>query len=91
MELGCRVEQIPMKYLGFTLGASASCASVWDEVMQIMEVKLATSKKKVLSKIGRLVLIKSCLACLAIYFFLFFIQMPSSVELKLTRLMRNFM
>ncbi|XP_026398504.1 uncharacterized protein LOC113294330 [Papaver somniferum] len=46
LELGCKVEQLPIKYLGLPLGATARCASVWDEVVQRMEVKLASWKKK---------------------------------------------
>lgn len=47
-------------------------------------------KKKFLNKAGRLVLIKSCLSSLHVYF-LSPIHMLASVELRLTQLMRNFL
>ncbi|XP_026400011.1 uncharacterized protein LOC113295893 [Papaver somniferum] len=90
MELGFKIEKLPIKYLALPLGATFRCASVWDDVIQRMEVKLATWKKKFLNKAGRLVLIKSCLSSLPVYL-LSFINMPASVEMKITRLMRNFL
>ncbi|XP_026428327.1 uncharacterized protein LOC113324223 [Papaver somniferum] len=90
LELGCKVEKLPFKYLGLPIGATARCTSVWDEVIKRMEVKLATWKKRFLSKAGRLVLIRSCLLSLPVYF-LSLIPMPVSVEKKLNKLMRNFL
>ncbi|XP_026458469.1 uncharacterized protein LOC113358980 [Papaver somniferum] len=90
LELGCKVEKLPIKYLGLPVGATARCASVWDEVIHRMEVKLATWKKKFLSKSGRLVRIRSCMPSLPVYF-LSLVHMPAMVELKLTRFMRNFL
>ncbi|XP_026378908.1 uncharacterized protein LOC113273390 [Papaver somniferum] len=83
MELGCKVEKLPFKYLGLPVGATARNATVWEEVIQRMERKLATWKKKYLNKAGRLVLIRSCLSSLPIYF-LSLIKMPAMVKLKLT-------
>lgn len=79
-----------IKYLGLPVGATARCTSVWDDVIRRMKEKLAAWKKKFLSKAGRLVLIRSCLSSLPIYF-LSLIHMPAIVELKLTRLMRKFL
>ncbi|XP_026459913.1 uncharacterized protein LOC113360641 [Papaver somniferum] len=90
MEMGCKVEKLPIKYLALLIGASVRCSTVWEEVIKRMEVKLATWRKRFLSKAGRLVLIKSCLASFPIYF-LSLIHMPVSVEEKLTKLMRNFL
>lgn len=70
------------------VGATAKNVSVLEEVVQNMERKLAPWKKKFLNKAGMLVLIKSCLSSLPIYF-LSLIKMPAMVELKLTRLMRK--
>ncbi|XP_026383886.1 uncharacterized protein LOC113279410 [Papaver somniferum] len=55
-----------------------------------MEVKLASWKKEFLSKAGRLVLIRSCLASLPIYF-LSLIHLPVSMEKRLNQLMRRFL
>ncbi|XP_026417133.1 uncharacterized protein LOC113312608 [Papaver somniferum] len=66
------------------------CSSVWDEVVKRMEVKLAYSKKKFISKAVRLVSIRSCLASLPVYF-LSLIPIPANVEKKLNKLMRRFL
>ncbi|XP_026451891.1 uncharacterized protein LOC113352262 [Papaver somniferum] len=54
LELGCRVEKLSFKYLGFPIGVTARFTYVWEEMIKRMEVKLATRKKKFLSKSGRL-------------------------------------
>ncbi|XP_026459098.1 uncharacterized protein LOC113359722 [Papaver somniferum] len=46
MELGCKVEKLPIKYLSLPLGASYRNISVWNEVIQRMEVKLSNWRKK---------------------------------------------
>ncbi|XP_026410545.1 uncharacterized protein LOC113305757 [Papaver somniferum] len=52
LELGCKVEKLPFKYLGLPIGATTRCTSVWEEVIKRMEVKLVTWKKRFLSKAG---------------------------------------
>ncbi|XP_026452996.1 uncharacterized protein LOC113353687 [Papaver somniferum] len=53
LELGCKVEKLPIKYLSLPIGATTKCISVWDYVIRRMEDKLATWKRKFLSKAGR--------------------------------------
>ncbi|XP_026429098.1 uncharacterized protein LOC113325076 [Papaver somniferum] len=88
-ELGCRSEKLPIKYLGLPIGASFRCTSVWEVVIERMQKKLATRKKKYLNKAGRLILIKSCLASLHVYFISLF-HLPVSIEKRMVKLMRNF-
>ncbi|XP_026445203.1 uncharacterized protein LOC113345742 [Papaver somniferum] len=78
LELGCRVEKLPFKYLGLPVGATARNVTVWEDVIRRMERKLVPWKNKYLNKDGRLVLIKSCLSSLRIYF-LSLIKMPAMV------------
>jgi hypothetical protein len=51
--LGCRVAGLPMKYLGLPLGAAYKAASIWNEVTEQMERRLAGWKKLYLSKGGQ--------------------------------------
>lgn len=67
-ELGCKTEKFPIKYLGIPVGASYRSKSVLEWVLERMQVKLAIWNKLLINKVGRLVLIKSCLSSLPIYF-----------------------
>jgi hypothetical protein len=51
--LGCRVAGLPMKYLGLPLGVDYKAASIWNEVTEQMERRLAGWKKLHLSKGGQ--------------------------------------
>jgi hypothetical protein len=65
--LGCEVSYLPLKYLGLPLGASYKAKSIWDGVIE----KIASSaswKQRYLSKSGRVILIKSTLSNLTMYF-----------------------
>ncbi|XP_026434791.1 uncharacterized protein LOC113332471 [Papaver somniferum] len=90
LELGYKVEKLPFKYLGLPIGSTTRCVSVWDEVIKRMEVKLASWKKNFLSKSGRLVLIRSVLASLPVYF-PSLIPFPMCVEKRLNKIMRRFL
>lgn len=90
MELGCKVEALPIKYLGLPLGVTTRSIAIWDDVIQRMEEKLPKWKRKFLNKAERLILLKSCLSSLPLYY-LSLIHLSAVVELKLTRIMRNFL
>ncbi|XP_026378046.1 uncharacterized protein LOC113272426 [Papaver somniferum] len=89
-ELGCKTETLLIKYPGMPIGATSRCTSIWDSVLEKMTQKLASWKKKFLNKEGPLVLIKSCLASLPVYFLSLF-HLPVCVEKKMIKLMRNFL
>lgn len=72
------------------IGAHWRSISVWEHVLIRMEQKLASWKKKQLNKAGRLILIKSCLASLPIYYLSFF-HLPVSMEKRMIKIMRNFL
>ncbi|XP_026435207.1 uncharacterized protein LOC113332924 [Papaver somniferum] len=90
LEFGCKVEVMPIKYLGLPLGITARNATIWEDIIQRMEKKLALWKRKFLNKAGRLTLLKSCLASLPLYY-LYLIHLHVAVEKKLTKIMRNFL
>ena len=66
-----RVGSLPMKYLGMTLGTSFKITSIWNPILEKMEKKLSGWKRLYLSKGGRLMLLKSTLSSLPMYFYLF--------------------
>ena len=66
--LQCRVGNLPMKYLGMPLGTSFKTASIWNPILEKMEKKLSRWKHLILSKSGRLMLLKSTLSSLPTYF-----------------------
>ncbi|XP_026395934.1 uncharacterized protein LOC113290558 [Papaver somniferum] len=49
-ELGCKTEKLLFKYLGLLIGALSRSISVWDVVLERMELKLSSWKKKFLNK-----------------------------------------
>ncbi|XP_026428821.1 uncharacterized protein LOC113324745 [Papaver somniferum] len=90
MEFWIKVEVLPIKYLGLPLGITAKNATIWEDVIQRMEKKLALGKRRYLDKAGRLTLLKSYLASFPLYY-LSLIRLPAAVEQKLTRIMRSFL
>lgn len=42
--LGCRVSSLSMKYLGLPLGASFKAKSIWDDIIEKVECRLAEWK-----------------------------------------------
>ena len=66
-----RVGRLPMKYLGMPLRTSFKSAAIWNPILEKMENKLSGWKCLYLSEGGRLMLIKSTLSSLPMYFLLF--------------------
>ena len=67
VELGCRVGDFSIKYLGLPLGAHHKALSMWDGVEERMRRRLDLWKRHYLSKGGRITLIKSTLVSIPIY------------------------
>ena len=85
VDLGCKQGSLPMKYLGFPLGAKFKDKSIWNPILEKMESRLEGWKRLYLSKGGRVTLIKSTLSNLPTYFISLF-PIPSSVASRIERL-----
>ena len=79
--LHCRVGSLPMKYLGMSLGTFKT-ASIWNPILEKMEMKLLGWKCLYLSKGGRLTLLKSTFSSLPTYFLSLF-TIPKAVVARL--------
>ena len=88
--LQCRVGSLPMKYLGMLLGTSFKTALIWNPILEKMEKKLSGWKRLYLSKGGRLMLLKSTLSSLPMYFLSLF-TIPKAVAARLESIQRNFL
>uniref|UniRef100_A0A7C9AA13 Reverse transcriptase domain-containing protein n=1 Tax=Opuntia streptacantha TaxID=393608 RepID=A0A7C9AA13_OPUST len=87
---GCKVDYLPSSYLGLPLGASYKSKAVWDPLIERFHRRLAGWKAKLLSRGGRLTLLKSTLWSLPIYFMSLF-TIPASIAHQLERIMRDFL
>ena len=66
--LGCSISSLPIKYLGIPLGANPRSVETWRPVIDKIKKKLCGWKRKILSRAGRLTLIKSVINNLPIYY-----------------------
>jgi hypothetical protein len=82
--LSCRIGSLLMTYLCMPLGASFKSISIWNEVIEKVERRLASWKKLYLSKDGRVTLIHSTLFSIPTYYLSLF-PLPVSVAKKLER------
>ncbi|XP_057746330.1 uncharacterized protein LOC130965578 [Arachis stenosperma] len=88
--LGCKEASLPVKYLGIQLGANPRLVKTWKPIIEKVEEKLSLWKAKVLNKAGKLVLIKSVLNSLPVYYLSLY-KMPKAVAEKLISLQRRFL
>jgi len=75
---GCAVDYLPFSYLGLCLGASYKSKTVWGPVVERFYKRLAGWKSRLLSRGGRLTLLKSILWSWPVYFLSLF-TIPVSV------------
>ena len=87
--VGCIHSRPPLTYLGFPLGIHLNRCFAWKLVLRNIENRLASWKAKLLSRAGRLTLIKSVLNSLPVYFMSMF-KMPKAVATKIVKLQRRF-
>lgn len=86
---GCSHSACPITYLGLPLGANMNSCSTWKPVLTKIQNKLSSWKAKILSRAGRLTLIKSVLNSLPIYYMCMF-KMPKSIAQKNVKMQRRF-
>ena len=87
---GCGLDYLPSSYLGFPFGAPNKCIAIWDPDVERFHKRLAAWKSKLLSRGGRMTLLKSTLCSLPIYFMSLF-TIPASIDSRLEKIMRDFL
>ncbi|XP_035840262.1 uncharacterized protein LOC118487486 [Helianthus annuus] len=88
--LGCRRGAFPFVYLGIKVGAKMSRINNWNTVIDVVKARLVSWKAKNLSIGGRLILIKSVLENLPIYYFSLY-KSPVAVIDSIEAIMRRFL
>ncbi|CAM8986748.1 unnamed protein product [Rhodiola kirilowii] len=89
-ELCCPVGKLPMKFLGVQVGGNPAKKASWDLIIQRFKQKLASWRRANLSMAGRVVLIKSALCSLPLYYASIY-KMPSSVSQEMEKIQRTFL
>lgn len=87
--LGCQLVELPISYLGIPLGANPRNTETWRPVISRIQKRLSMWKAKVLSRAGRLVLIKSVINNMPLYYLSLF-RMPKKVVKQIIKLQRDF-
>ena len=80
--VGCRAAKLPFLYLGLPVGENMGRIKGWDRLVDKFRNRLAKWKLNSLSIGGRVVLLKSVLGGLGIYYLSLFI-MPVAIAKKL--------
>lgn len=70
--MGCKISTLLASYLGLPLGASYKSKRIWEPVIEKMSSRLDSWKAPLLSKGGRLTLVKATLAAMPNYFLSFY-------------------
>ncbi|KAE8677976.1 Puromycin-sensitive aminopeptidase [Hibiscus syriacus] len=89
-DIGCSVGYLPSDYLGLPLGHRRNSASMWEPIVARFNAKLSGWMANSLSLAGRVVLVKSVLCSLPVYFLSIF-RILASVLLKLNSIMAAFL
>ena len=68
LRLHCEIGSLPFTYLGLPIGENPRKSSMWQTVLDALRNRLSDWKNKLLSVGGRVVIIKSLLSALLVYF-----------------------
>ncbi|KAE8663132.1 putative AP2/ERF domain-containing transcription factor [Hibiscus syriacus] len=90
LEAGCGVGSFPMTYLGLPIGTKKNSELLWEPVLQKVFIRLAGWKAASLSLAGRLVLIKSVLSSLPIFYLSIF-KILFKVNQKINSVLARFL
>jgi len=87
--MNCRRGTIPFIYLGLPIGGDSRKLSFWKSVIDRIVTRLSSWNNKFLSLGGRLVLLKSVLSSLPVYFLSFF-KAPAGIISSIESILKNF-
>jgi len=87
---GCGVDYLPSSYLGLPLSVPCRSITIWDPVVERFHKRLAGWNSRLLSRGGRLTLLKSTLCSLPIYYMSLF-TIPTNIASGLEKIMRDFL
>ncbi|XP_071728625.1 uncharacterized protein [Rutidosis leptorrhynchoides] len=79
--LGCQSGKLPFIYLGLPIGAKMCKIDTWNPVIDKLKSKLSEWRMRTMSFGGRLVLIKSVLTSLPLYYFSLFRAPPCVIKI----------
>lgn len=88
--LCCKVGELPFTYLGLPVGANPRRAKTWQPVVDVLRKRLTRWRGRHLSLGGRIVLLKSILSSIPLYFLSLF-RIPRKVLTILIGIQRNFL
>lgn len=88
--LNCKIGTFPFVYLGLPIGADGRRMTTWKPVLEKIKFRLASWDSKHLSLGGKVVLLKSVLTALLIYFFSFF-KAPEGVIRSIETMFKRFL
>ncbi|XP_026378527.1 uncharacterized protein LOC113272964 [Papaver somniferum] len=88
--LNCKMETLPIKYLGMPLGATRNQSRIWEVILDKFKSKLGKWKRRFLSIDARIELINSALTSFPVYY-MSLIQMPVSMEKRMMKYMSDFL
>ncbi|XP_071686923.1 uncharacterized protein [Rutidosis leptorrhynchoides] len=89
MALGCKSGSLPILYLGLTVGSKLKKLNDWKPVIDKFNTRLTGWKARSMSFGGRLILIKSVLSSLPLYFFSLY-RAPTGIINLLESMRRKF-
>ena len=87
--LATPIGTLPIRYLGVPLVDRRLWTTDWQPVLEKVEMRLGGWRTRLLSRGGRLVLLKAVLAAIPTYFMTIF-KLPGGVRKRLEQLMRGF-
>ncbi|XP_077252938.1 uncharacterized protein LOC143892304 [Tasmannia lanceolata] len=88
--MGCSLENLPSSYLGLPLGLGRPNKCAWDPIVERIERRLDSWKRNLVSKGGRLTLIKAVLANILICQLSLF-KCPMHVVKRIEQIQRRFL
>ena len=83
------VENLSMRYLAIPLGANPKKVETWKLILNKIEKKLSNGKSSLLSKTGRLVIIKVVINSFSI-FYLGIFRMPKTMAKQIISMQTKF-